>query len=97
MSEKDDPKIKDIFKISEIDELNTDNMFSKKIMKELQKKYGKVSIPFFGIVFEDTKKFLFLMRKNPDPTIDAGVVALHTPDITKDELQEILNLIAKGK
>lgn len=96
MEKKKDLKIKDLFKMSEIEGLNIDNIISKKMLKELGKKFGKVSFPFVGILLEDTKNILFLIQKNPESSTEKGVIVAHTPNISEKNLKDIIKIIDKS-
>ena len=96
MVEKKKPEIKEIMKVSEIDGLNPDIAISNNILKNLKKKFGKISIPVVGIALDDTKQILFLITKPSEDPKDKKALVVHSNNVTEEVLREFIGILEKG-
>ena len=95
MAKKKITNIKEILKFSEIDDFEIKKIFPKNIIKNLNKKYGKISFPFLGIALDDEKKILLLIHKSPEDAKNKKAIIMHSANVSKKDLEEIINIIEK--
>ena len=97
---KDEKKSKDIEKIlstSKVKGINIHNFISKKLIKKLEEKYGKMSFPSLGIVFEEKKQFIFLYHESLE-SINKNEIILSNPvNVSNKEIKDFIKFVKENK
>lgn len=97
MVEKKKPKIKEIMNLSEIDGFDTSIAISKGVLNDLEKNYGKISIPLLGIALDDKKEILILIKKPPEKADENIVIVFHSKNFLEKDLQKLIEILEKNK
>lgn len=95
MVEKKKPEIKEVMSLSEIDGFDTNRVISKDVLKNLKKTYGKISIPLLGIVLEDKKEILILIKKPSEKSDEKTIIVFHSKNFSEKDLQELFETLEK--
>ena len=90
---KKKPKIDEFMAFSKIEGINVSNFLNSEKIKKIKDKFGNVTFPCIAFFFDETKKFIMFIHDNPEDFNENKMIIMHSKDVTKKNLEEIVNII----
>ena len=92
---KKDKSVEKVLTMSRTKGISVHDFISKSMQKKLEKKYGKISFPMLGIVFENEDKFIFLFHESIDSIKEKKLMISNLTGSSEEELEEFIEFVKK--